>query len=179
MFVSEHSVVYFCACVCAVMDFSAAEKEVKYCVLLRLLSGMSFCHFGELWPRETYIQIAPGKKILRRGSVAVGIGRRMVGYASCLQTHLFYVNFCCFSFICKGWVTLYQFTRICVECNNGRISCINEVNANFAWFQPIFSDIWLSWQCALYLCNQTYRLWIDQPLKPSVITVAELHLQQF
>jgi len=32
------------------MDFSAAEKEVKYCMLLRLLSGMSFCHFGELWP---------------------------------------------------------------------------------------------------------------------------------
>ena len=36
-------------------------------MLLRLLSGMSFSHFGELWPRvgspETYAQIAPGKKI--------------------------------------------------------------------------------------------------------------------
>jgi len=35
------------------MDFSAAEKDssVKLCMLVRLLSGMSFSHFGELWPR--------------------------------------------------------------------------------------------------------------------------------
>jgi len=32
------------------MDFSAAEKDsgVKLCMLVRLLSGMSFSHFGEL-----------------------------------------------------------------------------------------------------------------------------------
>jgi len=36
------------------------------------------------------IQIAPGKKF--RGEVrrAVGIGRHLVGYASCLQAHLFF-----------------------------------------------------------------------------------------
>jgi len=34
-----------------VTDFSAAEKDsgVKLCMLVRLLSGMSFSHFGELW----------------------------------------------------------------------------------------------------------------------------------
>ena len=34
-----------------VTDFSAAGKDtgVKLCVLVRLLSGMSFSHFGELW----------------------------------------------------------------------------------------------------------------------------------
>jgi len=37
--------------VCTVTDFSAAEKDrgVKFCVHVRLLSGMSFSHFGELW----------------------------------------------------------------------------------------------------------------------------------
>jgi len=36
--------------VCAVMDFSAAEKDsgVKLCMLVRLLSGMSFSYFGEV-----------------------------------------------------------------------------------------------------------------------------------
>jgi len=34
--------------------FSAAEKDsgVKLCVLVRLLSEMSFSHLGELWPRD-------------------------------------------------------------------------------------------------------------------------------
>jgi len=54
-----------------VTDFSAAEKVsgVKLRTLVRLLSGMSFSHFGELWPgaaaQEAYegaVQIAPGKK---------------------------------------------------------------------------------------------------------------------
>jgi len=37
--------------VCTVTDFSAAEKDsgVKLCMLVRLLSAMSFSHFGELW----------------------------------------------------------------------------------------------------------------------------------
>ena len=37
--------------VCTVMDFSVAEKDrgVKFCMRVRLLSGMSFSHFGELW----------------------------------------------------------------------------------------------------------------------------------
>ena len=40
-------------CLCTVTDFSAAEKDsvVKLRMLVRLLSGMSFSHFGELWPR--------------------------------------------------------------------------------------------------------------------------------
>ena len=43
-----------CVCflfVCTVTGLSAAEKiaELKLCMLVRLLSGMSFCHFGELW----------------------------------------------------------------------------------------------------------------------------------
>jgi len=39
--------------VCTVMDFSAAEiySGVKLHILVRLLSGRSFSHFGELWPR--------------------------------------------------------------------------------------------------------------------------------
>jgi len=51
-----------------VTDFSAAEKDigVKLRTLVRLLSGMGFSHFGEVWPR----------------------GRRMVGFYV-LLTHLF------------------------------------------------------------------------------------------
>jgi len=35
------------------LDFSAAQKDsgVKLRMLVRLLSGRSFSHFGELWPR--------------------------------------------------------------------------------------------------------------------------------
>jgi len=38
---------------CTVTDFSAAEKDsgVKLRMFVRLLSGMSFFRFGELWPR--------------------------------------------------------------------------------------------------------------------------------
>jgi len=34
-----------------VTDFSAAEKDKneKFCVRVRLLSGISFSHFGEIW----------------------------------------------------------------------------------------------------------------------------------
>jgi len=37
--------------VCTVTDFSATERRngVKLCMPVRLLSGMSFFHFGELW----------------------------------------------------------------------------------------------------------------------------------
>jgi len=62
-------IVYFCAFLCTVTDFSAAEKDsgMKLRMLVPLLSGMSFSHFGELWPREAppeaYMQIAPGKKL--------------------------------------------------------------------------------------------------------------------
>jgi len=37
--------------VCTVTDFSAAEKDsgVKLCMLVRLLSAMSFSHFSKLW----------------------------------------------------------------------------------------------------------------------------------
>jgi len=65
-FLSHHTVVWgilslLCVClsvclsvclfVCTVTDFSAAEKVrgVKFCVRVRLLSGMSFSHFGEHW----------------------------------------------------------------------------------------------------------------------------------
>ena len=36
---------------CTVTDFSVAEKDngVKFCLLVRLLSGTSFSHFRELW----------------------------------------------------------------------------------------------------------------------------------
>jgi len=36
--------------VCTVTEFSAAEKHrgVKFCLRVPLLSGISFCHFGEL-----------------------------------------------------------------------------------------------------------------------------------
>jgi len=39
--------------VCTVTDFSATENDsgVKFRVLARLLSGLSFSHFGDLWPR--------------------------------------------------------------------------------------------------------------------------------
>jgi len=96
-------------CVCTVTDFTAADKDsgVKLCMLLRLLSGISFSHFGELWPRGgssrslytngTWEKIAPGwekiqshlgKKFPGEAQWAVRIGRRMAGYASCLQMHL-------------------------------------------------------------------------------------------
>jgi len=41
-------------CLCfTVTYFSEVEKDsgVKLCMLVRLLSEMSFSHFGELWPR--------------------------------------------------------------------------------------------------------------------------------
>ena len=43
-------------CVCTVTDFSAAEKDigVKLRVLVRLLPGQVFSHFGELWPRDGF-----------------------------------------------------------------------------------------------------------------------------
>jgi len=44
---------FVCLFVCTVTDFSAAEKDigVKHRMLVRLLrSGISFPHFGELWP---------------------------------------------------------------------------------------------------------------------------------
>jgi len=55
----HHTVVWlgylvYCAFVCTVTDFSAVEKDsgVKLRMLyVPLLSGMSFSHFGELWPR--------------------------------------------------------------------------------------------------------------------------------
>jgi len=42
---------FVCFFVCTVTDFSAAEKHrgVKFCMHVRLLSVMSFSHFGELW----------------------------------------------------------------------------------------------------------------------------------
>jgi len=48
------ALVFYTVClffVCPVMNFSAAEKDrgVKFCVLVRLLSGQVFSHFGELW----------------------------------------------------------------------------------------------------------------------------------
>ena len=56
-----------------VTNFSAAEKDsgMKLRLLVRLLSGMSFSHFGEVRPRggshrrptSGMIQISPGKKI--------------------------------------------------------------------------------------------------------------------
>jgi len=60
--------------VCTVTNFSAAEKVsgVKLRVLVQLLSGQIFSHFGKLWlawslgggitSGMSYIQIASGKK---------------------------------------------------------------------------------------------------------------------
>jgi len=54
------------------VDFSAAEKDsgVKLRLFVQLLSGMSFSHFDELWPRggfpEAYTQITPGKNFAAR-----------------------------------------------------------------------------------------------------------------
>jgi len=41
----------YCFFLCTVTDFSAAEKDrcVKFCMLVRLLSGQVFSPFGELW----------------------------------------------------------------------------------------------------------------------------------
>jgi len=45
-----------CLFVCTITDFSAAEKDsgVKLCTIVRLLSGMSFPHFGELRLAESH-----------------------------------------------------------------------------------------------------------------------------
>jgi len=56
-----------CLCLYGYGFLSGGKKDsgVKLRMLLRLLSGMSFSHFGKLWPRsgspEAYIQTAPGK----------------------------------------------------------------------------------------------------------------------
>jgi len=70
--------------VCTVTDFSAAEKDssVKLGMLVRLLFGHVFSHFGELWLAWSHgggitsgiyklhlgkcIQIAPGKNFAAR-----------------------------------------------------------------------------------------------------------------
>jgi len=59
-----------CMFVCMVADFSAAEKDsgMKFRLLVRLLSGMSFSHFGELWPRGG----SPRSLNTRRGGYATG-----------------------------------------------------------------------------------------------------------
>jgi len=55
---SHHTVVWlgylvYCAFVCTVTDFSAAERDsgvkLSRLVQLSLLSGNRFSHFGELW----------------------------------------------------------------------------------------------------------------------------------
>jgi len=93
-----------------VTDFSVAEKDsrVKLCMLVWLLSGMSFSHFGELWPRAAppgslllgWYKSHPGKdftlykshlgKKFAWGSVGNrNWGRHMVGFLSCWWTCLF------------------------------------------------------------------------------------------
>jgi len=61
----------YCVClfVCTVTGFAVAEKDnrVKLCVLVRLLSGMSFSHFGELWPRGSSPRSLSMKRCARRG----------------------------------------------------------------------------------------------------------------
>jgi len=79
-----------------VMDLLSAEKDsdMKLRVLVRLQSGMSFSHFGELWPRgdsprSLYTNLTWKKshlgKICGEAWWAVGIGRHMAGYASCYK----------------------------------------------------------------------------------------------
>jgi len=84
--------------VCTVTDFSAAEKDsgLKLCMRVRLLSGMSFSHFGELWlpgshgggitsgmsyihlPCTRALQFAPGSSV-QQGSVYIrNWGRRRI-----------------------------------------------------------------------------------------------------
>ena len=48
--------VLFVFFVYTVTDFSAAEKDrgVKFCTSVRLLAGISFSHFGELWLAESH-----------------------------------------------------------------------------------------------------------------------------
>jgi len=73
--------------VCTVTDFSAAEKDsgVKLRMIVRLLSGQVFSHFGELWlvwshgdgitSGMSYIQIVLGQSELgAMGLWVVGIG---------------------------------------------------------------------------------------------------------
>jgi len=62
-------IVYFGACVCTLTNFLAAEKDsgVKLRMLVRLLSGMGFSHFGELWarvaPPEAYEHLGKKEKL--------------------------------------------------------------------------------------------------------------------
>jgi len=93
-------VIFFvCLFVCTVTDFSAAEKDsgVKLCMRVRLLSGMSFSHFGELWlagsqgggitSGMSYIEVAVGQSEL--GSAA---SRKAVWWdlrLASLLTHFF------------------------------------------------------------------------------------------
>ena len=71
----------------------------RLAVLMRSTSSPILVHIGlGAAPQQAYIEIAPGKKFCGEARLAVGIGRRMVGYASCLQTHLFFVcQFVCLS----------------------------------------------------------------------------------
>jgi len=97
--------------VCTVTDFSAAEKDsgVKFCMHVRLLSAMSFshfghfCHFGELWlagshgggitSGMSYVQMAPVNHLPSTGQSELGVAasRKAVWWdlrLASLLTHL-------------------------------------------------------------------------------------------
>ena len=102
---------FVCVFVCAVTDFSAAEKEsgVKLCMHVPLLSAMSFSHFGhfshfgELWlagshgggitSGMSYIQMAPANHLPSTGQLElrVAASRKTVWWdlhLASLLTHL-------------------------------------------------------------------------------------------
>ena len=70
--------------VCTVTDFSAAKKDgVKLRILVNF--GLGAAGILSLLPGYTN---RTWEKICGEARWAVGIWRRIVGYASCLQTHL-------------------------------------------------------------------------------------------
>jgi len=82
---------YVCLSVCTVMDFSAAEKcrSVKFCTRVRLLSAMSFSHFGELWLAGSH-----------GGGISPGMYAAIcLAPGACTRTHRWG-----FGIGCRGWV---------------------------------------------------------------------------
>ena len=64
---------FVCLRVCTVTDFSAAENDsgVKHRMLVRVLSGVSFSHFGEVWHRDVSPRSLNGGFLgLRREKIA-------------------------------------------------------------------------------------------------------------
>ena len=130
--------------------FLSSEKDsgMKLCMFVQLLSGMSFSHFGELWPRGGFPRIVSTRRhtwSLKqvRQPARLKWGSHMVGFASCWRTCSCVVCFCCvrFSFFSAtpsdwlGRTSLWfrwcrMLRRIMIACKH-TYYCCNECKTDY------------------------------------------------